>query len=265
MAADSAPVGVFDSGIGGLTVLREVLRQHPAERCLYLADSRLAPYGTKTEDVLRERCERVTGFLLEQGAKAVVVACNTASVAALPHLRARYPIPFVGIVPAVKPAAAMSRTGIIGVLATSTTIGSQPLARLIETHASGVRVVTRMCPGLVDVVERGLLEGPEVDDALAQEAQPLLDQGIDVLVLGCTHLPFLRAALERLCGPRVQLVDPSEAVARQLGRVLAEGGLESGAPGASPVYFATGEPAVFRAHLLRLMGPLAGEVEAVEC
>lgn len=261
--ADSRPIGVFDSGIGGLTVLREIARQHPAEACIYLADEREAPYGAKPAEFLQERCARITQFLLEQGAKAIVVACNTASVAALPGLRAQFDVPFVGIVPAVKPAAAMTRTGTIGVLATTTTVASEALARLIETYAHGERVITHECPRLVGLVEAGVIEGREVEGAVAEEVGPLLAAGADVLVLGCTHLPFLAPALARLAGPGVRLVDPVEAVARQLGRVLDERDLRRNPPGAAPAYYSTDNPDLLAALLAQLMGPLAGPVRPV--
>lgn len=261
---DSRPIGVFDSGLGGLTVLREIIRQHPLERCLYLADSREAPYGTKPAEVLEPRCREVAGFLIDRGAKAIVVACNAASVTALPGLRAHYALPFVGTVPAVKPAAALTRTGKIGVLATETTVLSESLANLIETYANDVEVVTRMCPDLVALVEEGVLEGPRVEDALRRQLVGLLEEGVDVLVLGCTHFPLLAPAMERLCGPNVRLVDPSEAVARQVGRVLDEKGLRSAGPGAPPVYYATADLEGFAARVKTLMGPLAGETLAAD-
>lgn len=258
--ADPRPVGVFDSDLGGLTVLREILRQCPTEGCIYLADGQAAPYGTKSEPFLQERCAHVTEFLLEQGAKAIVVACNTASVVALPRLRERFRVPFVGMDPAVKPAAALTQTGTIAVLATAATVASERLAHLIHDYANGVRVITRECPGLVDLVEAGVTEGPAVDTALAQEVGPALAEGADVLVLACTHLPFLATAIARLAGPKVQLVDPSAAVARQLQRVLADHQLEGDRETGPPAYYSTGERDVFEARLAKLMGPLAALV-----
>lgn len=260
--ADRRPVGIFDSGIGGLSVLREILRQLPNESLVYLADRSEAPYGTKSATALEERCAQVAGFLIERGAKAIVVACNTASVAALAHLRNRFALPFVGVVPAVKPAAALTRSGIVGVLSTAATAASEPLAQLIDAYGNGVRVVTRECPELVALVERGQLAGPEVEGALRLEVSPLLEQGADVLVLGCTHLPFLQPAIAAVCGPAVRLIDPSDAVARQVGRVLAEHDLASDGPG-GVVYWTTGEATEFRRQLEELWGTVAGPVEAV--
>jgi glutamate racemase len=258
--SDPRPVGVFDSGIGGLSVLRECLRQHPSERFLYVADEAYAPYGPKPVELLQARAEAITRFLLDQDAKAVLVACNTASVSALAFLRARFPVPFVGIVPAVKPAAALTHTGSVGVLATQATTASPALAQLISSFANGSRVLTQDCPDLVTLVEAGRLEGADVERAVNEEVGPLLTEGIDVLVLGCTHLPFLSGAIEKVCGPGVHLLDPASAVARQLGRVLAERGLANTGPTDPPRYFTTGDPVVFEARLKQLFGVSRPEV-----
>lgn len=260
---DSRPVGVFDSGIGGLTVLRECVRQYPNESFLYLADAAFAPYGPRSAESLRPRAEKVVRFLLAQEAKAIVVACNTMSVAALTHLRGRFQVPFVGIVPAVKPAAALTHTGTVGVLATHTTTASDALAQLIKTFANGSRVLTQDCPDLVTLVEQGVLEGPEVDRAVNDEVGPLLAEGIDVLVLGCTHLPFLDSAIGAVCGPGVHLLDPSEAVARQLGRVLAGNDLVSDGPARPVEYFTTGSAEDFQRRLEPLMAGTSFDVQAV--
>ena len=257
---DPRPVGIFDSDLGGLTVLREILRQCPTEACIYVADGQAAPYGSKSETFLQDRCAHIAEFLLEQGAKAIVVACNTASVVALPSLRERFAVPFVGMDPAVKPAAALTQSGTIGVLATTATASSERLARLIRDYANGVRVITRECPELVDLIEAGVTEGPEVDAALVEEVGPALSEGADVLVLACTHLPFLAPAIARLAGPDVKLVDPSAAVARQLQRILADQHIEGATEAGPPVYYSTGERDVFAARLAQLLGPLATPV-----
>jgi glutamate racemase len=250
--SDARPVGVFDSGLGGITVLREIHRQLPGEDCIYIADSRVAPYGTKPAAVILDRALRLSELLVEDGAKTIVVACNTASVVALPELRARFDVPIVGIVPAVKPAATLTRTGTIGVLATPATADSAPLAKLIEDFAFGVRVVTQICPGLVPMVERGEITGPVMGELLGFCLKPLLDAGADVVVLGCTHYPFLSEAIGRICGPEVRLVDPSAAVARQLGRVLAERGLLNEQAMGRTSYSTTGEPDEFASALARM-------------
>jgi glutamate racemase len=258
--SDSRPVGVFDSGLGGITVLREIRKQLPGEDCLYVADSRVAPYGTKPPGVILDRAMRICEFLIEDGAKTIVVACNTASVVALPELRARYSVPFVGIVPAVKPAASLTRTGVIGVLATPVTTDSGPLAKLIEDFAYGVKVMTQVCPGLVPMVERGEIAGPAVEELLGFCLQPLLDAGADVIVLGCTHYPFLSEAIGRICGSEVVLVDPSAAVARQLSRVLNERELLNEQAAGASVYYTTGEPGELTDALARMGAPAEGPI-----
>lgn len=262
--SDSRPVGVFDSGLGGVTVLREIRRQLPCEDCIYLADSRAAPYGTKPALAIRDRALRLSEFLVRQGAKAIVVACNTASVVALQDLRARFAVPFVGVVPAVKPAASLTRTGTIGVLTTPATAQSDPLARLIEEFAYGVKVMTQECPGLVPMVERGEISGPAVDGLLQSYLAPLLGAGADVIVLGCTHYPLLREAIQRICGSDVRLVDPSAAVARQLGRVLADRGLQNDQGAGRASYYTTGEPAAFARALARMDAVPESPVRHVE-
>jgi len=258
--SDQRPVGLFDSGVGGLTILREVRQQLDNERCLYLADSRECPYGTKSVAEIQQRCETVVDFLLGQDAKIIVVACNAASVSALAHLRSRYAVPFVGIVPAVKPAAKLTKVGKIGVLTTPTTAESRPLAQLIQQFTHGVTVLTQVCPGLVPLVEQGITEGAEVEELLGRYLAALLDTGVDVIVLGCTHYAFLRGSIQRLCGSGVTLLDPADAVARQLGRVLENEGLTAAGGAASTCYFTTGEVAELERVLERLTGSVDGPI-----
>ena len=259
--SDDRPVGLFDSGVGGLTILREVRGLLPGEQCLYFADSRECPYGTKPVPIIQRRCEAVVDFLLDHNAKAIVVACNTASVAALAHLRARYRVPFVGIVPGVKPAAGLTRVGRIGVLATPTTAESEPLAQLIQQFAYGVTVMTQVCPDLVSLVEKGTIEGPEVEWLLERYLGALLDSGVDVIVLGCTHYPFLKPQIQRLCGPGVTLVDPADAVAAQLGRVLAKEDLASSGSLGSTRYYTSGGVREMKHALRQLLGDTDGPIE----
>lgn len=226
------PVGVFDSGLGGLSVLWELRALLPRERWLYYADCAHCPYGERSPAYILDRCTSIMDAMVERGAKVVVVACNTATSVALAALRARYGVPIVGMVPAVKPAAAATRSGRIGVLATPRTVTGEALAALIREHASGTVVSAMPAPGLVELVEAGRLSGPEVEAALRPVLCPLLAQGMDTLVLGCTHYPFLRGALRALAGPGVALIDSGEAVARRTREVLgmhgllAEGGSE---------------------------------------
>jgi glutamate racemase len=230
-----SPVGVFDSGLGGLSVLRAIHAQLPHEALHYVADSGHAPYGDKSPAFIQERAEKVVGFLLSKGVKAVVVACNTVTGLSISQLRERFPtLPMVAIEPAVKPAVAQTRSGTVGVLATRNTVASPGLARLIEQHAQGAKVLAQACPGWVEFVERGEWDAPEALQAVREQVQPLLDQGADVLALGCTHYPFLRAAIEAVAGPGVQIIDPAPAVARELARRLAADHLLATASASQP-------------------------------
>ncbi len=251
---DDRPLGVFDSGIGGVTVLREIRAQAPGERCIYFADSQQAPYGTKTPDEIRRRSDAIVGFLLDHDAKAIVVACNAASVTALPYLRERYAIPFIGLDPGVKPAAEITQVGKIGVITTPATASSERLAHLIEEFAYGATVMTQVCPGLVPLIERGIVDGPEMDELLNLYLTPILEAGVDVVVLGCTHYPFVRSSIARICGARVVLVDPSAAVARQVCRVLSSRGLVADQKVGGASYYTTADVDGFTRVLATLTG-----------
>ncbi|THG81527.1 glutamate racemase, partial [Pseudomonas sp. A-1] len=241
--ASEAPVGVFDSGVGGLSVLGEIRARLPHESLLYVADSGHVPYGEKSPEYIRARCRRIADFLLEQGAKALVVACNTATVAAVAELRERHPgLPIVGMEPAVKPAAAASRSGTVGVLATTGTLKSARFAALLDRFAHDVSVVTQPCPGLVECVEQGALAASATRALLASYVQPLLDAGCDTLILGCTHYPFLKPLLRELVPADVQLIDTGAAVARQLGRLLGERELLAAGPAQPARFWSSGEP-----------------------
>ncbi len=220
MRANAAPIGIFDSGVGGLSVLRELRSLLPAEAFIYYADSAHCPYGGKPSSAILARSVAITEELLAAGCKLIVVACNTATIAAVEHLRANYPVPFVGMEPAVKPACALTRSGVVGVLATGAALAGEKFHRLVAEHAGGVRVITQPCPGLVECVEAGDLDGPRVEALLQRYLEPLRAAGADVLVLGCTHYPFLRPLIQRLAGPSVQLLDTGAAVARQTRRLL---------------------------------------------
>ncbi len=219
------PIGVFDSGVGGLSVLREIRRELPHEDLLYVADSGHAPYGDKPLAVIESRAVALTEFLLAQGVKTVVVACNTATGAAARVLRSRYPIPIVAMEPAVKPAVERTRSGVIGVLATRQTLASQTFSVLLERIDRGIRILPQPCPGLVECVESGDLDGEPTRALLAGFLAPLLARGADTLVLGCTHYPHLTPLIEELTGPDVAVLDSGAAVARQVRRRLAEAGL----------------------------------------
>ena len=218
-----APVGVFDSGIGGLTVLEEIQQLLPHESLLYVADCGHIPYGEKTPAFILERSRSVAEFFRERGAKAFVIACNTATVAAVADLRQDYPDwPLVGMEPAVKPAAAATRSGVVGVLATTGTLQSAKFAALLDRFATDVRVITQPCPGLVELIEAGDLNSPALHSLLQGYIEPLLSAGCDTIILGCTHYPFLKPLLAQMLPPSIILIDTGAAVARQLKRLLGE-------------------------------------------
>ncbi len=219
----SDPVGIFDSGIGGLSVVDAIVRLLPAERIVYFGDTARIPYGTKSPDTIREYSTQITRFLLEQGCKAIVVACNTASAPALPWLREQWPdVPIVGMEPAVKPGAQATKTGKVGVLATRGTLQSERYATLMTRFASHIEVVENPCLGLVELIENERFDTPETEALLRQIILPMLAEGVDTLVLGCTHYPFIEPLIRRITGPDVAIINPAPAVARQLERVLQE-------------------------------------------
>lgn len=257
--SDPRPIGVFDSGVGGLSVAREIRALLPAETLLYFADTANCPYGGRPLDEIETLALQGASVLVERGAKIVVLACNTATGAALEMLRARLDVPVVGLEPAVKPAAATSETGSVGVLATAATLRSARFARLVEEYAGGVHVVPQACPGLVELVEEGELSGPRVDEALRPLVEPLRARNVDVVVLGCTHYPFLRASIERLVGPGVRVIDSGAAVARQVDRVLTGISGKAEPPGDPVLHLlTTGDPESVREIVERLWdGPLA--------
>jgi glutamate racemase len=227
-----APVGIFDSGVGGLSVLRHIRALLPHEHLIYVADSGFAPYGDKPEDVVAERSFVIADFLLAQGAKALVVACNTATVSAVRMMRTRYPgVPIVGVEPGLKPAAAASRNGKVGVLATERTLAGAKFLKLRDqiAEATGARFLLQPCQGLADQIEFGELDSQETTAMLRRYIAPLLAQGADTLVLGCTHYPLVQASIEQVIASSgaqdVALIDTGDAVARQLGRLLEAGGL----------------------------------------
>jgi glutamate racemase len=260
-----APIGVFDSGVGGLSVWREIAAYLPHEDTLYLADQAHVPYGSRSLNEVRMFSEGVARFLLGQSAKLIVVACNAASAAALHYLRDLFPhLPFVGMEPALKPAAERTHSSVVGVIATQATFQGELFASLMERYAGNVQVLTQACPGLVDAVEAGALDTPETEALLRHYLAPLIEAGVDQLVLGCTHYPFLRPLIERIVGEGVAVIDPAPAVARQTARVLAQEGLEAD-PGRAGrhVFYTSGDAASFAA-LLRRLVPLVG-AEAEVC
>jgi glutamate racemase len=222
-----APIGVFDSGVGGLSVLRAIRRELPQENLIYIADSAHAPYGDRDRDFVESRAMALVAYLAEAGAKAVVVACNTATVIAVERLRASFALPIVAMEPAIKPAVARTKSRVVGVLATTQTLASPAVARLCERHGEGVRILLQPCPGLVEQIERGDITGEATRQLLTAYLSPLLAAGADTLVLGCTHYLFVEPLIRELAGPQLAIVESSAAVARELRRRL-DGALREG-------------------------------------
>jgi glutamate racemase len=260
----TAPVGVFDSGVGGLSVAREIRRALPGEPLLYVADTAYVPYGDRGDDEVRARTLAIGEWMQAQGAKVMVVACNTASGAALELLRERLTIPVIGLEPALKPAVRETRNGRVGVMATSGTLRSARFQRLVDNYADGVQVVRDPCPGLADLVEEGMLSGPELARRMETYVAPLREAGVDTVVLGCTHYVFVIDAVRDALGPDVLLLDSGEAIARRTRQILAEAGAlaDGGEPGSIRI-LTTGDPAGVTPIVHRLWGEPA-QVERLE-
>jgi len=261
--SDDGLIAVFDSGVGGLSVWRHIVRQLPSEDTLYLADQAHVPYGHRSLSEVRQFCSEIGRFLLRQGATIIVIACNTASAAALKYLRDVFPqVPFVGMEPAVKPAVARTQIGAVGVLATEATFQGELFSSLLDRYAGDVDVITQVCPGLVDAVEAGALETAETEALLRTYLTPLLRAGIDQLVLGCTHYPFLLPTIDRVIEGRASIIDPAPAVARQTALVLAQtrGGARTGHVGRHRFY-TTADVEVLRGMVLRLLPESGRAVE----
>lgn len=220
----SGPIGIFDSGVGGLSVAREIRRALPSEALLYVADTAYCPYGDRPLEEVRTRALAVGRYLQDAGAKLLVAACNTASGAALEDLRAALSIPVVGLEPAVKTGVARTRARRVGVMATSGTLRSERFARLLSAHGDGVLVLPQACPGLADIIEDGHLDGEVLVARLQELTRPLREAGVDTVVLGCTHYAFVEEALARVLGPDVTLVDSAPAIARRTADLLQEAG-----------------------------------------
>ena len=226
MAAKGGAVGFFDSGLGGLCILDAFKALCPHESTIYIADSKNCPYGNKTAAEIVKLAESNTRRLLRRGCKMVVVACNTATAAAIDTLRAEWPdIPFIGIEPAVKPAALRSKTGVVGVLATAGTFGGRLYNETKAKFANDVTVIATVADEFVELVERNEVSGANAERVVRAKVEPLLAAGCDKLVLGCTHFPHLKPLIEKVCGGRAEVIDPSGAVARQARRVLSARGL----------------------------------------
>jgi glutamate racemase len=253
---NAGPIGIFDSGVGGLSVWREVARELPHESTIYVADQAHLPYGARPAAEIRGFAESITARLLALGCKAIVVACNTASAAALKALREAHPgVAFVGMEPAVKPAALHSKSKVVGVMATAGTLQGRMFALAVERFAAGVTLVNQPCPGLVERIEAGELDTAATEALLRELLAPMLRAGADTIVLACTHYPFVLPLLRRIAGDGVHVIDPAPAVVRQLARLLDERGLRAPA-GAQPTrrFMTSGEPAAFARAVKGLVG-----------
>lgn len=214
------PIGVFDSGVGGLSVLKEIRTLLPNENLLYIADSKHAPYGDRSTEHVQHRTQKIAAFLLKKNIKLLVIACNTATAEAITLLREQLSIPVIGLEPAIKPGVKISKTGVIGVLATQRTIDSERLYSLIIRHAPHTKVIAQACPGLVEKVEKNHLNHETTHRLIKQYTIPLLQQNADTLILGCTHYPFLSPTIRTIVGNDIQLIETGRPVARQLQRIL---------------------------------------------
>ena len=251
---NSQPIGVFDSGVGGLSVWREIVRQLPYESILYIADRAHVPYGNRSSREVLAYCDAICALLIAQGCKAIVVACNTASAVALQALRELHPaVPILGLEPAVKPAVSLSQTKVVGVMATPATFQGQLFRATVGRCATDVKVVEQVCLGLADWVESGASEA-ELETLLQGFLTPMLEANADTIVLGCTHYPFVIDTIRRLAGPDLKVIDPAPAVAAHLARVLGERGLTASSeePGQHR-FLSTGDPASFNAACRRLL------------
>jgi glutamate racemase len=247
-------IGVFDSGVGGLSVLRAIRQLMPAADLIYAGDSAYAPYGDRADEYIVNRSVAIAGFLVEQGIDALVVACNTATAVAISDLRARLTIPVIGIEPGVKPAAALSKSGVVGVLATTRTVDAPKFRALLDNQPASTRFIAAACPGLVERIESGDLDGPATRALVRGYLDPLIAAGADVIVLGCTHYPFATAMIQEVAGG-VALVDPALAVARHVERRLEEAGVTPANSGTGKTkFFTSGNPTAAAPLFERLWG-----------
>jgi len=264
-AQTSFPIGIFDSGIGGLSVLRAIRAQMPTENILYFGDQGHIPYGPRPMEQIRDFSEAITKFLLERNAKIIVVACNTASAAALKYLREKFSnVQFVGMEPAVKPAAEITQTGKVGVLATPATFQGALYASVVERFANEVELFQNTCNGLVQQIEQGNLSGDETRTILEDALHPMLEKNIDTVVLGCTHYPFVIPLIQEIVGDKVRVIDPAPSVAKQAQRLLEAGGIMNESKSKGKIrLFTSGDPEVLKSQLPSLLGE-SGDVKRVE-
>ena len=256
MVLTNNPIGVFDSGVGGLSVLHAMRTQLPNEAVIYFGDQGHVPYGPRTMEQIQSYSEGITKFLLSQNAKLIVVACNTASAAALKYLRVKFPdMSFVGMEPAIKPAAEQTATGVVGVLATPATFQGALYASVVERFGAGVELLQSTCPGLVQQIEAGNLDGVPTRKILEDALIPMLERNIDTVVLGCTHYPFVIPLIEEIGGDKVRVIDPAPSVARQAKRLLESQGMLNPSDVRGDIHFFTsGDAPAMQSMLPMLLG-----------
>lgn len=258
-----APIGAFDSGVGGLSVLRAIRAQLPGEDIIYIADQAHVPYGPRGLAEVRRLSEGIARYLISQGTKLIVIPCNTASAAALRSLRDQYPeFPFVGMEPAVKPAVEQTKTGVVGVLATPTTFEGELYASVVERFGQGVTILQNACVGLVGEIEAGRANGPKAREILSAALLPMLEQGLDTVVLGCTHYPFAFDTIRAIVGDNVRLIDPAPAVARRVESLLDSAGSRNPQPRGTTRYLTSGDPPQMQLRVKELLGE-EGQVDKV--
>ena len=245
--ASNKPIGIFDSGVGGTSIWREIHKILPHEDTIYLADSDHAPYGNKTQDRIIALSRKNTEALLNMGCKIIVVACNTATTNAIAHLRSNYDIPFIGIEPAIKPAALKSTSGSIGILATRGTLSSELFHRTSDSYTEGISVTEVVGDGLVSLIEAGRIDSDEMDELLRKYIGTMMEANVDHIVLGCSHYPYLIPKIKNLVSPGVKIIDSGEAVARQTKAVLQKNELltENESPGTC-LFHTNGDPEVLQ-------------------
>lgn len=260
---DNRPIGVFDSGVGGLSVLREMKKLLPNESFIFVADQKHVPYGQKTKEQLEDLTTKIVNFLLAENVKMVIIACNTATVYTIDYLRSRFSLPIVGVVPVVKKLAEITHNKKIGVLSTPATSQSPYLIDLIKKYTAGIKVINRDGGGLEELVERGDLNTPEVDKTLSEVLGPMIEGGIDSLALGCTHYPFLKDKIEHIMGTGVTVLDSGEAVGRQVKRIL-ENNSALSEKSAGDLFFTTGDEGKFKKVAERLLNTKLVNVAAID-
>lgn len=259
------PIGIMDSGIGGLTVANAVFSLLPKEDYIYFADAGHIPYGNKTAQQIQDYSLAITDFFIQHNCKAIVVACNTATAAALALLRATYPdVPFIGMEPAVKPAVSHTKSHSIGVLATAGTISSERYLRLTRKYASDMTVYQNPCTGLVPLIEAGKKDSPEVKQLLEAVLEPMLEKGVDTIVLGCTHYPFIRAVIQEIIPADAYIIDPAQAIARQLKKILSENGKLTIYENGTKRFFTTGSQKAMEWGLGEIMDLPLPEITSIE-